>query len=90
MTKAIVDRVGATRTDLSLALNFAVGAMIAHDTARGANPYAGIDVERLFAAVQMLASRGDLETTPFVASWAPALDLLGTEKGAVSRLRRDV
>jgi hypothetical protein len=79
MTKAIVDRVGATRTDMSLALNSAVGAMIAHDTALGANPYAGIDVERLFAAVQMLAARGDLEITPFVASWAPALDLLGTE-----------
>jgi hypothetical protein len=86
MTKAIVDRVGASHTgDLSLALNFAVGAMIAHDAARGANPYIGVDVERLFAAVQMLASREDSEVAPFVASWAPALDLVGTETQEFAR-----
>lgn len=86
MTKAIVDRVGSSQTgDLSLALNFAVGAMIAHDAARGANPYVGVDVERVFAAVQMLASREELEVAPFVASWAPALELVGTETREFAR-----
>lgn len=81
MTRAIVDLVAGKRNGgLAGALNFAVGAMISHDTAMGGNPYAGIDVERLFAAVQMLANRDVLEVAPFVASWAPALELFGSEK----------
>jgi hypothetical protein len=54
------------------AVNYAIGAMIAHRTANGANAYAGIDVEDLFSAVQMLAERESLEIAPFV-QWSPAL-----------------
>lgn len=56
------------------ALNFICGALIAHDSAAGASPYDGLDVERVFAAVMLLAERRDLEITPFVASWHPAVN----------------
>jgi hypothetical protein len=56
------------------ALNFVCGALMAHDSAGGASPYTGLDVERVFAAVMLLAERRDLEVTPFVASWDPAVD----------------
>src|SRR4051794_20670815 len=57
---------------VAAALNFVVGAIIQHDTARGASPYAGLDVERVFSAIELLATRDDLEVTPFVSSWHPA------------------
>lgn len=79
MTAKIVDALNQRDAawywpDTAQALNYAVGALIAHDTARDARPDAGVDVERLFAAVQMLADRDNLEVAPFVAAWAPALD----------------
>lgn len=57
---------------LTHAVNYAIGAMVAHRTANGASAYAGIDVEDLFSAVQMLAERESLEIAPFV-EWSPAL-----------------
>ena len=54
---------------VSALLNFVCGAMIGHESASGASPFAGIDVERLFSAVRLLADRQNLEVSPFVASW---------------------
>jgi hypothetical protein len=59
------------------ALNLAIGAMVAHDTARGRSAYAGIDIERLFSAVEMLSARDDLEIAPFVSSWVSGLQQIG-------------
>lgn len=56
------------------AFNFVYGAMIQHAAARGVDPSAGLDVERVFTAVMLLADRRDLEVTPFVAAWHPAVD----------------
>lgn len=56
------------------AFNFVCGALIAHDSAAGASPFEGLDVERVFAAVELLAERQVLEVTPFVAAWDPAVD----------------
>lgn len=81
MTEAIVEEVGGGREaydDTAQALHFAVGALIAYDTSRGASPYAGVDVERLFSAVQMLGDRNNLEVTAFVASWSNALTSIGS------------
>jgi hypothetical protein len=57
------------------ALNFVCGALVAHDAAEGKSPYTGLDVERVFAAVELLAERRELEVTPFVATWHPAVDV---------------
>jgi hypothetical protein len=59
-----------------LALNFAIGALVAHDTAKGKSAFAGIDVERLFASIQMLSERESLEVAPFVSVWSVGLDTI--------------
>lgn len=69
--------VGAERQyqPLAAALNFVSAALMLYDAASdGASPYEGLDVERVFAAVQLLARRRDLEVSPFVAAWHPAVD----------------
>jgi hypothetical protein len=82
MTKQIVDKLNTWRNQgngIAAALNYAVGAMIAHRAAHESNPYDGIDVESLFSAVQMLSAKDDLEIAPFV-TWSPVLtDLRGHE-----------
>ncbi|MGM1029980.1 MAG: SIR2 family protein [Actinomycetota bacterium] len=76
MTRKIVEAVKSYRNDdsgVTHALNYALGAMIAHRTALGQGVYDGIDVEDLFSAIQMLAERETLEIAPFV-QWSPALE----------------
>lgn len=83
MTKGIVEIVDDAvnrHYGISQALHYAIGAMIAHDTAQGGRAFDGVDVERLFAAIQMLGDRDSLEVAPFVASWSPALENLGARQ----------
>src|SRR5690242_9824405 len=61
------------------AMHTAIGAITAHDTSQGKSAFAGIDVERLFSAVQMLSDRESLEVTPFVSRWVSALDTVTVE-----------
>lgn len=80
LTKKIVETIDTAQTryhGTAQALNIAIGAMIAHDTAKGGDAFAGIDVERIFAAIRMLATRDDLDIAPYVAAWNPHLDGLG-------------
>ena len=74
MTQKLVARINENKRHVAQALNFICGALVGHDSAAGADPYAGLDVERVFAAVQLLAERRTLEVTPFVANWHPAVD----------------
>lgn len=75
MTEQLVGRVARQRyTNVAQALHFVCGALVAYDTAAGASPYEGLDVERVFAAVELLAERRTLEVTPFVSAWHPAVD----------------
>ena len=76
MTQELVERIGrgAYRSQMSKALNYVCAALIAHDAARGVNPLGELDVERVFAAIELLAERGELEVAPFVASWDAAVD----------------
>jgi hypothetical protein len=82
MTQALVERISQGRViaDSTVpALHFVCAALIAHDAAtQGQSPYAGLDVERVFAAVELLGERNTLEVTPFVASWHPAVDAWDT------------
>lgn len=87
LTEKIAGFIGDRRwtgLDTTTAFHVAVGAMIAHDTGRGHKAYEGIDVERLFAAIRMLADRDSLEIAPFVASWNANLDTLGSVRGLPS------
>lgn len=77
-TRKLVERVASRPRDQSFAsaLHFVCGALLAYDAADGTSPFNSLDVERVFAAVQLLAERRTLEVTPFVASWHPAVDAL--------------
>lgn len=76
MTRRLVDAVagGYPGSQTAQALNFVCGALVLHDSAQGRSPYEALDVERVFAAVGLLAQRRELEVTPFVSSWQPAVD----------------
>lgn len=77
LMKVISAAVGAgpRYQSLAAALNFVSAALLLYDAAsEGASPYEGLDVERVFAAVQLLARRRELEVSRFVAAWHPAVD----------------
>lgn len=79
MTEQLVRRIDARSHDrypTASALHFVCGALLASDGAEGQNPFVGLDVERVFAAVELLAERNTLEVSPFVASWHSAVDAL--------------
>jgi SIR2-like domain len=84
MTERLVEGVGRSSRPGSAevsALHFVCASLMAHDAAtRGQSPFAGLDVERVFTAVELLAERDDLEVTPFVASWHPGVDLWDTKR----------
>lgn len=82
MTERITKEITSPRNrylGVAHALNYAIGALIAHKAARGGDPYEGIDIEQLFSAVQMLGDRESLEIAPFV-TWSPVLQTIGPEK----------
>ncbi|HUW77502.1 MAG TPA: SIR2 family protein [Candidatus Nanopelagicaceae bacterium] len=60
------------------ALHAVIGAMIAYDTGRESGVFDGINVERVFSAIQMLARRDELEIAPFVSAWNKNLEHFGS------------
>jgi SIR2-like domain len=83
MTRRIVDMAnqGAVRprglqADARRVINFAVGQILAHDSADGYDPRVLPGVERLYSAIELLANRSDLQVTPFVSEWHPAVDAM--------------
>lgn len=82
MTEKLVERVDhwSRPGDVTAsALHFVCASLMAHDAAtEGQSPFTGLDVERVFTAVELLAERNKLEVTPFVASWHPAVDAWDT------------
>jgi hypothetical protein len=87
MTEKLVERINSSSfagSPIAKALHFVCGALLAHDAADGANPFATLDVERVFAAVELLAERSTLEVTPFVAAWNRAVDVLDTHTVAAT------
>lgn len=77
IAKAINDDLRNRLSGVSQALNFTIAAILAHRGEKGQSPYDGLDIEMLFSAVQMLATRQDLEVAAFVRNWHPALDSFG-------------
>ncbi len=86
MTERLAERINERPFDhrpISAALHFVCGALLSHDGAAGHNPFSGLDVERVFAAVELLAERNTLEVSPFVSSWHRAVDALDTQSSNV-------
>lgn len=87
MTERLVRRVNERPYDrhpTAAALHFVCGALLAHDGAEGQNPFSGLDVERVFAAVELLAERNTLEVSPFVSTWHRAVDALDSRNRTTS------
>jgi hypothetical protein len=86
VTEKLVERINSAHagSPTAKALHFVCGALLAHDAADGANPFATLDVERVFAAVELLGERATLEVTPFVAAWHRAVDALDAPSTAAT------
>lgn len=64
---------------LGRALGTVIGGLTYQKGIRGENPYWGLNVEEVFASVQMLANRSDMEAAPFIGSWHSVIDELEEE-----------
>lgn len=60
-------------------LKFVAGGLLFQAGVRGDNPFAGVDVEELFNAVELLGRRHRLEAAPFIASWHEMVNRLEEE-----------
>jgi hypothetical protein len=79
LTQAIRDEMAGNLMEAraEAGLNFIAAALLLYDAANdGTDPFGGLDVERVFAAVQLLARRRELQVSPFVSAWHPAVDSL--------------
>lgn len=74
--------------DLAGVLNFVVAAMVAHAARHGGRPDQFPDIESVVSAVDLLASRSDVELTPFVQSWDPGV--LSASRGRNANARTAV
>jgi hypothetical protein len=89
MSKRLRDEFRDDRSITRLAdvLDFVIGSLVQERGMQGLNPYDGVDVERLFAAVRLLADRQASEAFPFVGSWHPRvadLDRAGPEANRIA------
>ena len=50
-------------------LRFVVGGLLFQEGVQGRDPFNGINVEELFNAIELLATRDQLEASPFIGSW---------------------
>jgi SIR2-like domain len=66
-------------THLGRALATVIGGLTYQKGIRGENPYKGLNVEEVFASVQMLANRSDIEAAPFIGSWHNIIEELEDE-----------
>lgn len=64
---------------LGRALGTVIGGLTYQKGIRGDNPYWGLNVEEVFASVQMLANRSEIEAAPFIGSWHSVIDELEEE-----------
>jgi hypothetical protein len=64
---------------LARALGTVIGGLTYQKGIRGENPYWGLNVEEVFASVQMLANRSDIEAAPFIGSWHSIIEELEEE-----------
>lgn len=78
ITQKMIDKLSDQRRNdqASSAFNFVVSAIIADDGRSGRRPDELPDIERVASAIELLASRADLEISPFVSTWEPALTAL--------------
>jgi NAD-dependent SIR2 family protein deacetylase len=65
---------------------YTVGGLMMAKGAEGVSPFAGLNVEEVFSAVELLAERSTLEAAPFISAWHRGVDSL--EASDVDRFYR--
>ncbi len=63
---------------------FVLGGLLFQRGAAGQDPRTGVDVEELFASVQLLATRHTLGAAPFIAAWHARVDELDRIKSSAN------
>ncbi|UCH62181.1 MAG: SIR2 family protein [Fidelibacterota bacterium] len=76
MTKTILKKIQESyRYELEeKVLKYVIGGMQFRRGVKGGDPFAGINIEDLFSAVEMLADRNELDIAPFVGTWSPTIE----------------
>src|SRR6266550_616899 len=76
MTEKIIERFASDASARhSHVVNFVVGGLLFEAGQKNVNPIkAGVNVEDLFNAVQLLADRNSIQASSFVGSWHPMID----------------
>jgi len=85
MSAAIASHLESRQSDIAGVLHFVVGGMLFHLGQTGLNPLAGIDVEELISAAELLAERQSLQISPFVSAWHPTVEWLDRPAGLRQR-----
>jgi hypothetical protein len=67
------------------ALNFVVAMMVAHRSRSGGGADQFPDIEAVVSAVELLATRDDLEVSPFIQNWDPSVDAFDVQRLAPGR-----
>ncbi len=70
---AVSERI-ADRPSFIRVLNFVIGELAAERGQAGLDPLTGIDVERVIAAIDLLADRSTSPAAPFVRLWHPTVE----------------
>jgi len=78
-TGRYVDLVGVEAVRLRRALGVVIGGLTFQKGIRGENPYWSLNVEDVFASVQMLANRNEIEAALFIGFWHSVIDELEDE-----------
>lgn len=65
------------------------GMLIAHDSSTGRSPFNPVDIEKLFAALQFLQRRDELEIAPFVSGWRDS-QYVGFDSNVYHSLSHDI
>jgi hypothetical protein len=78
MTERMIGRASQAPELIECALRIVCSALEMHMAAFGQARSYTPDIERVLDAAQQLGDRHELELTPFVASWHPAIEALET------------
>src|SRR5262245_14379685 len=89
MTRQMVERFSQQYhlAEYSRVLRFAVGGLLFQQGVANRNPYAGVNIEEVFNAIELLAARNELEAAPFVGSWHPLVEDLDKDGPSSQELR---
>lgn len=90
MTKCLAEHFDSHRSQPTReVLHFVTGMLLGSEGEQGNNPFAGLDVERVMTAIDLLGDRQHLELAPFIFSWHPRVAALEAPKRQIGSWQGD-